>query len=371
MSSWTLSVARDDLSRTRLRPTELPEVGHGEALLRPQRVGVSANNVTYAVLGEAFRYWEFFPTDPGWGVVPLWGFADVVESRAEGLATGSRVYGYLPCAGHLLVQPGRVDERGFRDVSPHRATLPSPYNSYALTTGDAAYDPDGEDLQVLYRPLFFTSWMLADWLLDGGLRGAQAVLLSSASSKTAYGTAFELQRQGQRVIGATSVRNREFTESLGCYEKVVTYDDLGALDSGLPTVYCDVAGDRTLTRALRQQLGASLVLKVGVGVTHQQASSAGTLEDTGESGRGVMFFAPDQMRKRTGDWGRGGLDERFATAWAAFAPVVEGWVDVDERTGPEALDELWREVQSGVTSPRSGHVVVFPDPGEPASVRSA
>lgn len=371
MSSWTLSVARDDLSRTRLLPTELPEVRPGEALLRPQRVGVSANNVTYAVLGEAFRYWEFFPTDAGWGVVPLWGFADVVESRVDGLATGSRVYGYLPCAGHLIVQPGRVDERGFRDASPHRATLPSPYNAYAFTTADAAYDADREDLQVLYRPLFFTSWMLADWLVDGGLRGADAVLLSSASSKTAYGAAFELQRQGQRVIGATSARNREFTESLGCYEKVVTYDALDEMDSEVAAVYCDVAGDPTLTRALRQQLGASLLLEVGVGVTHQQVAGIGTLETTGEGARGVVFFAPDQMRKRTGDWGRDGLDERFAEAWAAFAPVVEGWVDVVERAGPEALEQTWCEVQSGATSPRSGHVVVFPVPGEPACLPDA
>ncbi len=364
MSSWTLSVARDDLSRTRLQPTGLPEVGPGEALLRPHRVGVSANNVTYAVLGDAFRYWEFFPTDPGWGVVPLWGFADVVESRVEGLASGSRVYGYLPCAGHLLVQPGRVDERGFRDASPHRATLPSPYNAYALTTGDAAYDPDREDLQVLYRPLFFTSWMLADWLVDGDLRGAQAVLVSSASSKTAYGTAFELQRQGRRVIGATSERNRGFTEGLGCYEKVVTYGDLDALDPAVTTTYCDVAGSAELTRALRQRLGSSLVYEVGVGVTHQQAASAGTLESTGEGPSGGMFFAPDQMRKRTADWGRGGLDERFAAAWAAFAPVVEGWVDVDERTGPESLEQVWREVQSGSSPPRAGLVVVLPHAGD-------
>ena len=81
--SWILAVDRDDLARTTLLEQAVPEVGDGDALLRVDRVGVTANNVTYAVLGKAFRYWDFFPTAPGWGVVPLWGFAEVVASAAE------------------------------------------------------------------------------------------------------------------------------------------------------------------------------------------------------------------------------------------------------------------------------------------------
>ena len=42
-----------------------------------------------------------------------------------------------------------------------------------------------------------------------------------------------------------------------------------------------------------------------------------------------MFFAPDQMRKRVGDWGREGLDRRFAEAWQAFLGK-----------GPALLDEM-------------------------------
>jgi len=122
--AWSLAVARDDLSRTRLLPGTVPEVDEGEALLRVDRVGVTANNVTYALLGESFRYWDFFPTQPGLGLVPLWGFAEVVASRADGVAVGGRVYGYLPPASHLLVRAGRADDRGFRDASPHRQALP-------------------------------------------------------------------------------------------------------------------------------------------------------------------------------------------------------------------------------------------------------
>jgi hypothetical protein len=89
--AWTLTVDRSDLAQTRRLSTPVPDLAPGEALLRVERVGLTANNVTYAVLGDAFRYWEFFPTEPGQGVVPLWGFAEIVASTVEGLSTGGRV----------------------------------------------------------------------------------------------------------------------------------------------------------------------------------------------------------------------------------------------------------------------------------------
>lgn len=353
--SWELAVSREDLASTALRHRPTPDVGPGEALLRVDRVGVTANNVTYAVLGEAFRYWEFFPTGPGWGLVPLWGFAEVMASAVDGIAVGERYYGYLPSAGHLLVRPGRVDDRGFRDASEHRAELPSPYNVYARTTGDSVYDPRREDLQVLYRPLLWTSFMLADWLVDHEAMGAEVVVVSSASSKTAYGAAFQLTGQPFEVVGLTSTSNVAFTESLGCYDRVLAYEAIGELASTRPTIYLDVAGSEELTSALRAHLGAALVHGVVVGVTHQEPAPAGTLAETGDE----MFFAPDQMRKRIGDWGREELDRRFAAAWASFAEAVEDWVEVVVHQGPRGLEQVWLEVQGGRSAPRLGHVVSF------------
>jgi hypothetical protein len=353
--SWTLAVDRSDLTRTRRLTGDVPEPGAGEAVLRVERFGLTANNVTYAVLGESFRYWEFFPTEPGWGVVPLWGFAVVVDSRVDGLEPGLRVYGYLPSGSHLLVRPGRVGERGFRDTSEHRATLPSPYNAYAATTGDPAYEPRREDLQVLFRPLFFTSFMLADWLDDSDAMGARRIVLSSASSKTAYGTAFELQRLGREVVGLTSPRNVAFTEGLGCYDAVLPYDAATDLSPTVRTLYADLTGDPRLADALRAGLGDALVHQVVVGVTHQEPAAAGTLADTGPE----MFFAPDQMRKRIAEWGREGLDHRFADAWSAFAPFAEQWVDVVVSTGPDELERVWQDVLGGRADPRAGHVVTF------------
>ena len=349
--AWDLLVDRSDLTGTSIVQGSEPEPDDGQALLRVDRVGMTANNVTYAVFGDAMHYWDFFPAVQGHGRVPLWGFAEVVASRAEGVEVGTRLYGYLPTSSHLLVRPDRVDARGFRDASPHRQHLPSPYNALTTTTGDPAYDPATEDLQALYRPLFMTSFVLADFLTDSGLFGAESVLLSSASSKTSYGAAFLLQGTA-RTVGLTSRRNLDFTRSLGCYDEVLAYDEVAQL-AQVPTVYVDTAGDTVLRRAVHEAV--PLVHSAVVGAAHHDAAPDRGGELPGP--RPTFFFAPDQMRKRSADWGPHGVEDRHAQAWARFAPVVAGWVDVSVGHGPEGLQAAWLEVLSGGSNPRTGHVL--------------
>jgi hypothetical protein len=349
--SFDLTVDRSDLSDARVTDTDAPSPGDGEAVLRVDRVGMTANNVTYAVLGDALRYWQFFPVaEPGRGRVPLWGFAEVVASRCEGVAEGDRVYGYLPSSGHLLVRPDRVRGGGFRDAAPHRADLPAVYNAYARA------DESRADLQVLFRPLFTTSFVLADWLADTETQAA-AVVLSSASSKTAYGTAFLLRHlagDGERpeVVGLTSPGNVAFTESLGVYDRVLSYDDVAALPT-VPTAYLDVAGSAALRRNVHAHLGRDVVRDVVVGIAQGRAG-----EDPGplEGARPSMFFAPDRIAQRQADWGPGGLEQRLGEAWEVFADRAQEWVDVVESSGPEGLRNAWLAVLEGV-GPRTGHVV--------------
>src|SRR5215469_15867920 len=110
-SSWALAVAREDLSRTELFEGAIPQISEGKALLRVGRVGVTANNVTYAVLGESFHYWDFSrgPRLGAWmGTGAGVGFAEVAASAAGNVEVGGRVYGYLPSASHVVVGPDRA-----------------------------------------------------------------------------------------------------------------------------------------------------------------------------------------------------------------------------------------------------------------------
>ena len=351
---WDLLVRTDDIATTELREAVVPAAADGEVVLALSRVGLTANNVTYAVLGGTLHYWRFFPTDDGWGRVPLWGFADVVASRAEGVTEGERYYGFLPTSCHLVVRPDRVGAHGFRDAAAHRRALPGVYNAYALTTGDASYDPAPEDLQVLFRPLFITSFALAGHLADGGARGAGTVVLSSASSKTAYGTAALLQGGAARVVGLTAAGNREFVEALGCYDEVLTYDQVDRLPLE-PTAYVDAAGDQRLRERLHDHLRDHLVLDLVLGVTHQDTGRAEVVHGA----RPTQFFAPDVIRDRTAEWGRAGFEQRLGEAWAGFVPRAQQWVDVVPGHGPAELARVWAEVVAGRAAPRTGHVLTF------------
>jgi len=80
------------------------EAAEGEVVLRIDNFAFTANNVTYAMFGDAMHYWDFFPTaDAGWGVIPVWGFATVQESAVDGIAAGERFYGYFPMATCVIV----------------------------------------------------------------------------------------------------------------------------------------------------------------------------------------------------------------------------------------------------------------------------
>ncbi len=193
----------------------------GEIELRLGRFALTTNNITYAAFGDAMQYWDFFPTgQPEWGHMPVWGFADVVASAVEGVVPGERFYGYFPIASHVRMQPERVTGRGFYDGAEHRKPLVSAYNQYTRVSQDAAYDPALENYQMLYRPLFITSFMLADFLQDNGCFGARRLVFSSASSKTAYGAAFCLRdADGLTLTALTSAGNRAFVDSLGAYHE--------------------------------------------------------------------------------------------------------------------------------------------------------
>jgi hypothetical protein len=348
----TFEVKRGELRAVRHVDEPTPEIGDGEALLRIDRFSVTSNNVTYAAFGDGMRYWDFFPAaDEGWGRVPVWGHADVVASNVDALPEGTRVYGYLQMAPHLVVRPEHVTPNGFVDASAHRASLPPVYNQYQRVPSDG----DTERETAILRPLFTTSFLLDDWLADDDLFGATSVILGSASSKTALGLAFLLsQRDGIEVIGLTSPRNEAFVQGVGYYDGALRYDSIDDLDPGAPSVFVDMGGSAPARVALHSRLGYSLKASCMVGATHwEDPPDARELPGPQPS----FFFAPDRVVKRREDWGAAGFDERVESAWDAFLASVAAWLQVVERHGGEELEQTWLEVLEGGAPPEVGYVV--------------
>jgi NADPH:quinone reductase-like Zn-dependent oxidoreductase len=351
-------IAREDLHSCRFEDAPRPQPGEGEALLAVRSFGLSSNNITYATFGEAMSYWSFFPAPEGWGRMPVWGFAEVIESRVPQLEDGARVYGYLPPSSELLVTPARADRLGFQDAAPHRAKLPGTYNSYVRSDGDPMYDAGREDEQMLLRPLFFTAFLLDDLLADAGFFDAATVVVSSASSKTASALAFLLaQREQAAIVGLSSQRGREFARSLGVYGEVLPYDGLEDLPGGR-AVYVDIAGDAAVREAVHRHYGADLTHSAVVGATHHDRM--GAVPDSLPGPRPTFFFAPERLAKRSADWGREGLERRLAGAWGDYARWTEGWLRVTRASGKDALERVYLDLLDGRIDPAEGHVLALP-----------
>ena len=351
----TLEVKREDLRSVRWHDEEARELQDGQARLRVDQFALTANNVTYAVFGDAMSYWQFFPADAGWGRVPVWGYADVEEARVEGLSEGDRVYGYLPMATHLVLEPSRVTDSGFVDAVAHRAALPPVYNQYQLVTADNGHDPKREREYALLRPLFMTSFLIDDWLADDAMFGAESVVIASASSKTALGLAQLLSTKGDvEVVGLTSAANAAFVRSVGYYDRTVEYDRLGELRAATPSVFVDMAGGGQVLGEVHRHFGDALKKSCLVGATHwEEAAPPADLPGPTP----MFFFAPDRVVKRRADWGPGGLEAHVDSAWHAFLESVDGWLTIVERNGRDELEATWLEVLEGRASPAVGYVV--------------
>jgi hypothetical protein len=359
MTHTTLLVRKDALQDAHLHVADDAPLADGQVRVRIDSFALTANNITYAAFGEAMDYWQFFPSGKeGQGIVPVWGFGTVVQSLHAGVAAGERLWGYWPMAGSAVLTPDRLTAAGFSDAAPHRAKLHALYNQYLRCNADAFYTPDSEDTQAILRPLFITSWLIDDFLADNAMFGAKAVILSSASSKTAYGTAFQLaQREGIEVVGLTSAGNRAFCERLGCYSRVLAYEELDQLPADLPCVYVDFAGNAKLRLAIHTRF-PDLRYSCSVGGTHVAELGGGK----GLPGpRPVLFFAPAQAKKRNDDWGAAVLRDRLVAAWQAFRDRVEQpaapWLRVQRHEGGDAALAAYRDVLSGRGDPHVGHVL--------------
>jgi hypothetical protein len=361
MKSTDFVVARSDLQQYKFIETQMPDraaLPDDALLIKIDRFAFTANNITYAVLGDELKYWQLFPAPQGFGNIPVWGFGDVIASQHPVVAEGERLFGYFPMATHLVIEAAEVTKRGLRDAAAHRQGVAPVYNAYARVTGDPAFAGQQGDYQALLRPLFMLSFLVDDFLAENEFYGARSVMLSSASSKTAFGLAHLLHARGDlRVVGLTSAANTDFVKSLGCYDEVVTYDRVTSLPANAPVAFVDMAGNSGLREKLHRHFGDNMRYSGRIGLTHR-SSSPDEAELPGAKPR--WFFAPDQIRKRAKEWGPGGIDKRFGVAWSGFAPTLDRRLRVIEGRGEGPLTQVYLDTLNGRIPPEQGHMLSLP-----------
>jgi hypothetical protein len=359
MNSADFIVASNDLQQCKTIETRLAdaaELPDSALLIRIDRFAFTANNITYAVLGDELKYWQLFPAPENFGNVPVWGFGDVIASRHPDISEGERLFGYFPMATHLVIDAADVSKRGLRDAAAHRQGVAPVYNLYARVSGDPAYAGRQGDYQALLRPLFMLSFLVDDFLAENEFFGARSVMLSSASSKTAFGLAHLLhtQRKDVRVIGLTSAANAGFVGSLGCYDEVITYDRVTSMPSDRTVAYVDMAGNSALRETLHRHFGDAMKYSGRIGLTHRSTSPD---EPPLPGAKPVWFFAPDQIRKRAREWGPGGIEKRFGHAWSGFAPMLDRCLNVIEGKGPATVKQIYLDTLNGRVPPDQGRIL--------------
>jgi Protein of unknown function (DUF2855) len=167
-SSTDFIVARDDLARCKFIETSLASttgLPDDTLLVKLQRFAFTANNITYAMLGDQLKYWQLFPAPEGFGNVPVWGIGEVIASKHPQVAIGELLFGYFPMATHLVIEAADVSKRGLRDAAAHRQGVAPVYNAYARVSGDPAFAGRQGDYQALLRPLFTLSFLCRNGFL--------------------------------------------------------------------------------------------------------------------------------------------------------------------------------------------------------------
>jgi hypothetical protein len=339
-------VNRGDLHLTRITESETRPPRDGEVLFDVERFGLSANNVTYALLGDTLRYWNLFPAAPGWGRIPAWGYLRVRSSRVPGIEAGRRAFGICPMATGVILRPGRAGRATFTEGSAHRSGLAPVYNVYAWADGAA---PGTDDALVVLRPVFWLSFTLDDYLSRAG-HADRVVIVTSASSKAAIGLAYLLAGRGVPVIGLTSAQHQPFAAGLGLYHQVIPYQRAGdAPVAG--AVLVDIAGNAAVRDLIGHDRAGRLAETIVAGRAHPEA-------DLDRGRPAVTFFVPDVIRARARELSWPVLEKRFQAALDGFAGAAASWLSIIRHSGLDAVADLYRSMLGQASSsPAEAHLI--------------
>ncbi len=356
-------VKKANPNQHRIVKAESKALGKGEIRVDIDQFAFTANNLTYAAAGDSLGYWQFFPAlandDNTWGIIPVWGFADVVESNHEDIPVGDRLYGYFPPANSLIIEPSHISNKSLVDNSAHRQALPPLYNRYNRVLADSQYDRSTDTARILLAPLHVTSFCLWDQLKSNNYYGAEQIVIVSASSKTSLGLAYGLANDDNAptVVALTSSRNVDFVAGLELYQQTISYQELTSTLENKPTVIVDMAGNAGVKAAIQNKLADNLNYYISVGITHWEDLGGEAASGKASSEKHEMFFAPSYILNRMKEWGPSEFDKRSSTFVVGAAMATFGWMDVDQQAGLDGLTQLYPAACKGELPPSLGLVI--------------
>jgi uncharacterized protein DUF2855 len=380
-----VATLRDNVQETEVLHDELPALEPDEIRLRVDKVGLSANNLFYAQMGEApfLKFFAVYPLDEEYkhlANVPAWGVATITESRNPDFSVGEQYRGFLHMANVVQMKARRTED-GFVAYGGKRDKLNQAYNGFIGVdqSGSSPIKGDGEksDLAMTSAPGGLSGFILYELLKMHSFYGGNSVVLTSASSKLSLTTALLLRRDREegalaKVIAYTAKSNVEFVRSTGLYDEILTYDE--ALPGGpeLQHVLIDVAGDAAIYKRGKEQI----IKAFAVGGTHSSADASiftafrpsGFLKmfidmvapqaikswaSRNLNPRLEMFFAPTVINELLSSWGKEEMERKSDDALGRFvdAAVDGGWIKVDRSESVEDIQAAYKNIVLGLVPP--------------------
>jgi hypothetical protein len=211
---------------------------------------------------------------------------------------------------------------------------------------------------MIFGPLFRTGFLIEYFLRGQDWFGAEQLVVTSASSKTAMGLASVARQSspGIRRIGLTSKGNVGFVEASGLYDEVVAYDDLERLPV-VRSVSVDFAGNAELLARVHRHFEDALAHSALVGATHIEARSVFGGGEPLPGPKPQLFFAPDHavaFFKAHGQLEGGKL---VAAAWREFLGAADGTIAIERHAGLGAARDVFVTMLSGQIDPAKGIVI--------------
>jgi hypothetical protein len=360
----TLLVNRSDFADIALVSSDEAPLTDGSIRVSIGPWALTANNITYMAVGDMIGYWKYFePSDYGiemgsqekikWGRMPVWGYAEVTESKCTDVPMGTLIYGFFPIAQSLDMKPVKLTPLGFQDGTNHRTALHPVYNGYTFVDADPSFAAHRK-LQPVLRPLFTTSFLIDDFLADENFFDAEQVLLLSASSKTALGTAYCLKQRGNiKVTALTSEGNQAFTSGTGFYDDVFTYDTITDMNPDVKTVVVDMAGNGKVMANVYDHFEENIVYNCMVGKSHWDGAPPKT---PALGAPPAMFFAPDRIKLRLKEWGGETFAKNLAARWLPFCESAQDWLTIEESHEVTDLLKTYKDFLNGDVGPSKGYL---------------
>ena len=329
----------------------------GEVIIEIDRLALTANTISYGIAGKSglIRYLESFPAPQGYARMPFWGFGNIVASAHPGLSVGERLYGFYPPSTYLLTKMDKVKPTSCRDISPCRGSIPAFYSEYARVAAEPGYAREFDDMQSLLRPVISTSFLLENYITRHSFYGARNVIITSASSKTAFGFGHFLVNNHAdkcKAIGLTSAGNRAYVEKIGCYHQVLTYDEVEMLPNEASVLF-DMAGNSTVRGAIHHHLGDHIAYSGTVGATHWEAVGA---DDAALPGpRPVFWSGPDEiahLAKESDDPAQ--MLNSISARMSGLMLEAAQWLDVAHFSSPETIKAAYTDMLDNKVTAEQG-----------------